>query len=299
MSCKVAFIVNPAADSGRAVRRGDRIRRELAGEPDAAVFYTEYAGHAPEIVRSVIADSRAIVACGGDGTANEIANVLVGSDVSLGVLPAGSANDFIKSVDHGFGGGFSPLAYLRAGEQRSDLGKVTADGGFERCFLNSCGIGFTGMIARQVGRTTWLRGEATYLYALGRVLLGYTPLKMHITLVTPEGPAEMDESVFALSVGNGQVEGGRFRIAPHAAIDDGLLDVCLLRKIPKTVFFRYAMKYLKGTQIFDPRVVYRKVLAVEVELEEPTVMHMDGEVFEGIGGKIRIENAPSAIGILR
>ena len=299
MSRKVAFIINPAADSGRAARRGERIRRELAGEPDVVVFCTEYAGHAPEIARSVIEDNRAVIACGGDGTANEIANVLVRSDVSLGVLPAGSANDFMKSFDHGFDGGFSPRAYLHAGERKADLGKVTAGDGFERYFLNSCGIGFTGMIARQVKRTTWLRGETTYLYALGRVLLGYTPLKMHITLVTPEGSVEMDESVFAFSVGNGRVEGGRFHVAPHAAIDDGLLDVCLLREIPKTVFFRYALKYLQGTQIFDPRVVYRKVLAVEVELEEPTVMHMDGEVFEGIGGRIRIENAPSAIGILR
>lgn len=299
MSCKYTFIINPVAGRGKAAGRGRSISHELAGEPAAQTCWTEYAGHARELARCALSSGKAVIACGGDGTAHEIANALAGSKVCLGVLPAGTANDFIKSLDHGFGRDFRPAAYLRAGETAADLGRVSAEDDFARYFINSFGIGFTGLIARQVRRSGWLRGESAYLYALLRVLLGYAPVKMHIKLVTPDESLEIEESVFAFSIGNGRIEGGRFLIAPDAAIDDGLLDVCILKAIPRRDFFRYALKYMRGTQIHDSMVLYRKVRAVEIVLQAPTVMHMDGEVFENVGGRVRVESAPDAIRLLR
>ena len=266
---------------------------------DAVVYCTKYAGHALEIARGALVDSRAVVACGGDGTAHEVANILAFSDVSLGILPLGSANDFIKSLDHRFDRGFPVDAYQRADSVMVDLGRVHANGEFKRYFLNSLGLGFTGRIAHKVGNTRWFKGELLYLYALLHVLLGYKPPKMHIKLVTPEKSVEIHEPIFAFSVGNGRIEGGKFHIAPEAEINDGLLDVCILKAIPKAAFFKYILKYTRGTQIFDPHVLYCKARAVELDLPEPDVMHMDGEVFENMGGKIRIESVPASIKVLR
>lgn len=292
------YIINPVADKGRAAKSAELLRNKVGLLDDAVAYYSDYAGHAPEIARESLAESRAIVACGGDGTAHEIANVLAFSNVSLGILPSGSANDFIKSLDHRFGRDYPVEAYLDADSVLVDLGRVKTDGKFSRYFLNSLGMGFTGRIARKVKNTRWLKGELIYLNALFSVLLGYKPPKMHIKLITPEAQIEIDEPVFAFSVGNGRVEGGKFHIAPEAEINDGLLDVCILKAVPKASFLLYAWKYMRGTQIFDSQVIYSKARTVEVELHEPEVMHMDGEVFEDMHGKIKIESVPESIKML-
>ena len=292
------FIINPVANKGRSSRTASRIHNAVREQDNAVAFYSEYAGHALEITRMSLEGSKAVVACGGDGTAHEIANVLAFSDVSLGILPFGSANDFVKSLDHGFGRNYQVEDYLHAESLLADLGRVRAGNGFQRYFLNSLGVGLTGRIARRVGKTRWMKGEIIYLNALFSVLLGYKPPKMHIKLSTPDATLELDEPVFAFSVGNGRIEGGKFRIAPEAKINDGLLDVCILKAVSKTRFFRYVLKYMRGTQIYDSQVIYRKAHAVEVELAEPEVMHMDGEVFENMCGKIRIESVPASIKVL-
>ena len=292
------YIINPVANKGRAAKSAELLRNAVGLLHDAVAYYSEYAGHAPEIARESLAKSRAVVACGGDGTAHEIANVLAFSDVSLGILPSGSANDFIKSLDHRFGRDYPVEEYLDADSVLVDMGRVKAEGKFERYFLNSLGMGFTGRIARKVRNTQWMKGELIYLNAMLSVLLGYKPPKMHIKLITPDAHIEIDEPVFAFSVGNGRIEGGKFHIAPEAEIDDGLLDVCILKAVPKASFFGYAWKYMRGTQIFDSQVIYSKVHAIELELHEPEVMHMDGEVFEGIHGKIKIESVPESIKVL-
>lgn len=298
MKNKTTFIINPVANKGRAARTADLLRNAVGLRRDAVAYCSEYPGHALELARRSLDQSRAVVACGGDGTAHEIANILAFSDVCLGILPSGSANDFIKSLDHRFGSDYPIDAYMKAGSVLTDMGRVMGEKRFQRYFLNSLGMGLTGRIALRVKNTRWMKGDVIYLNALLSVLLGYKPPKMHIKLITPDSFIEMEESIFAFSVGNGRIEGGKFHIAPEAEINDGLLDVCILKAVPKARFFSYALKYMRGTQIFDPQVIYSKVRAIEVELFEPEVMHMDGEVFEDIQGRIRIESVPSSIKVL-
>ena len=122
---------------------------------------------------------------------------------------------------------------------------------------------------------------------------------MHIKITVPDGSVvEMHEPVFAFSVSNGKVEGSRFQIAPEADPADGFLDVCILKSIPKLMFFRYVLKYLRGSQILDPRVVYCKASEVEVFVPVSEFMHMDGEVFESLPGSIRITAVPGALTVI-
>ncbi|TCD47926.1 diacylglycerol kinase family protein [Chlorobium sp. N1] len=288
----LTFIVNPCAGGGRARRRLDDLLRTSSLPPQAEVAVSRHAGHAVELAVEAASRGRSLVACGGDGTLHEILNAVAGTGTALGVLPLGSANDFLKS--------FSPESGALPGSRRTrvDIGRVAFGGGKERHFINSLGLGFTGRIAGAVGRSRLLSGELRYVSALLRVLIGYAPVKMHIEITLPDRRVVLDEPVFAFSVGNGSVEGGKFRIAPGADLRDGLLDVCILRAIHPIALPGLILRYLRGTQARHPRVLVCRARRIELRLTGPEVLHMDGEVYRGVGGELSIEAVPGGLEML-
>ena len=291
------FIFNPAADKGRASRKTEWLKAQVSGRTDSALFTTTYAGHAGDIARSEKREGICIIACGGDGTLHDVVNAVAGEGVTIGIVPLGSANDFIKTL-HPQNSLHSSITHLFEAKNRSvDIGSVSYDTD-HRFFINSLGIGFTGRVAKSVKRTSWLKGELGYVYALFRVLFDYKPLTMGIKITLEDSFLELHEPVFAFSVLNGKIEGGKFRIAPDAELSDGLLDVCILKAVPKHEFFRYVYKYLFGIHITDPQVIYCKAKAVEVMLENPDVMHMDGEVYDGMCGRIMISVVSKGLQVL-
>jgi diacylglycerol kinase (ATP) len=297
-SCNYLFIFNPAADKGRASRKAGWLKALVAARKDSILVTTAYAGHATEIARSGIAGSHCLIACGGDGTLHEVVNAVAGEGLTVGILPIGSANDFIKTLNPHNRPHTGISHFFDAGIKTVDVGSVAFGSASHRYFINSMGIGFTGRVAKAVKRLPWLRGELGYLYALFRVLAGYTPLLMHIIITQEDSVLELHEPIFAFSVSNGKIEGGKFVIAPHAELSDGLLDVCILKAVPKHELFRFVLKYLDGTHINDPKVLYCKAKAVEVSLMEPEVMHLDGEVYEEIHGRVMISVARERLNVL-
>jgi len=227
-----------------------------------------------------------------------VVNAVAGNGVTVGILPIGSANDFIKTLtpDNSSRSGISHLFTGRS--KKIDLGSVSFGHADHRYFINSFGFGFTGRVAKAVKAASWLKGELSYLYALITVLAGYTAVNMNIKITLEDSFLELDEPVFAFSVSNGKIEGGKFKISPHAELSDGLLDVCILKWVSKPEFFRYVIKYLNGTHISDPKVLYCKATAVELTLAKPDVMHLDGEVYDNVHGKIAISVFPQGIPML-
>ncbi|NTV91978.1 MAG: YegS/Rv2252/BmrU family lipid kinase [Chlorobiaceae bacterium] len=292
------FILNPAADKGRAACRAGWLKGLVSQRDDAVVMTTAFSGHAEEIARSANTENACLVACGGDGTLHEIVNAVAGTDVAVGIVPIGSANDFLKTFEPHRGVKQEPSFLFGSTTRLVDLGGVSIESGLTRYFVNSLGVGLTGRIARVVKKNRWLKGEPMYVHALLRVLVGYKPLKMHIKITRDDAIIEINEPVFAFSISNGKVEGGKFLIAPDALLADGLLDICILKSIPKLEFFRYVFKYIRGTHISDSKVVYCQASAVEIFLSDPEVMHLDGEVFEGVQGCIRVAVRPLALRVL-
>lgn len=292
------FIFNPAADKGRAIRKSQWLEALVTESDESVMVSTSYAGHAGVIARTEIRQSTCLISCGGDGTLHEVVNAVAGEGVTVGILPFGSGNDFIKTLNPGNISRLGIRHLFDSGSRAVDIGRVAFANSDSRYFINSLGIGFTGRVAKSVKGAPWLKGELAYLYALLSVLKGYSAPKMKITITLEHSVLELDEPVFAFSVSNGKVEGGKFRIAPHAEITDGLLDVCILKGITRLEFFPYVFKYLRGTQISDPKVIYCKAKAVEVTLTEPDVMHMDGEVYDDIQGRVAISVVPEGIRML-
>jgi diacylglycerol kinase (ATP) len=291
------FIFNPAADKGRALRKAEWLKAQVSGRTDSVLFTTTYAGHAEDIACSEKRAGTCMIACGGDGTLHEVVNAVAGEGVTIGIVPIGSANDFIKTLHPQNKKDSGITHFFEAKSKNIDIGSVFY-GIKHRYFINSLGIGFTGRIAKSVKRTSWLKGELGYVYALFSVLFDHKPLTMGIKITLEDSFMEFHEPVFAFSVLNGKIEGGKFRIAPNAELSDGLLDVCILKAVPKHEFFRYAFKYLYGIHITDPQVIYCKAKAVEVMLENPDVMHLDGEVYDGICGRITISVVSKGISVL-
>ncbi len=291
------FIFNPAADKGRASRKAEWLNAFISGRSDSELFTTSYAGHAGDIARSEARKGTCMIACGGDGTLHEVVNAVAGRDVTVGIVPIGSANDFIKTR-YTQSSAQAVCNHLFDVESKVvDLGSVAYGNAGHRYFINSLGIGFTGRIAKSVQQSPRLKGELGYVYALLSVLFRYEPLTMAIKITLEDSIIELHEPIFVFSVMNGKVEGGKFRIAPSAELADGLLDVCILKAVPKHQFFRYVLRYLRGTHISDSQVIYCKAKRVEVTLNAAEVMHLDGELYDNISGTIVISVVPQALSV--
>ncbi len=295
------FIFNPAANRGKAKSHLKWLEKALLEKHEEGVIQlTNQSGDAIQFSHTAKAKSEMIVACGGDGTVNEVAQSLVGTETRLAVLPMGSGNDFFKNL--------SPKKKLddafrlatQGRERTIDVGKVTFQYNnqfYTRYFLNSLGLGFTGAIAKEA-RTSTRKGDLIYLDALSKVGKTYSATPMHLSLNTEHGTAVISESIFALTIGNGKIEGGKFKIAPDATLNDGLLNLSALTAFPKWHLPLWVSRYLRGSHTQHKKVHYHKISSATISLSESLHLHLDGEVFENVAGEIRVECVPNALTVI-
>ena len=293
---RIAVILNPAADRGRAGERRAEIERGLAGHGLAyELFVTRGPGHATELARAALeAGFAAVAAAGGDGTLNEVAQALVGSGVPMGIIPCGSGNDFVKAVGipGDVAGALDVLARGRAREV--DVGAVEADGLGTRYFLNCFGAGIDGQIALDYKRMRFLRGELGYLWAAVFELFRFRGVRARV-----EADGSRYEGVLALlPLQNGPYAGGGFHMAPGAAPDDGFLDLVLVedRSVPRR--FPLLVRFRDGTYLRLPGTRRIRVREVRVELTRPVPAHLDGEILPKPVSSLRAEVRPGALRVI-
>jgi diacylglycerol kinase (ATP) len=295
------FIFNPAANKGKAKMHLKWLETMLLAEREEGVIQlTNQSGDAVRFAQSASVKSETIVACGGDGTVNEVAQSLVGTETRLAVLPMGSGNDFFKnlSTKKKLSGAFQ---LATKGEARKiDVGKVTFQYHSQPCtryFLNSLGLGFTGAIAKEACTST-RNGDLIYLDALSKVGKTYSATPITLSLNTEHGEKVVSESIFALTIGNGKIEGGKFKIAPDATLNDGFLNLSALTAFPKWHLPLWISRYLRGSHIHHKKVHYHKISSATISLSTQLHLHLDGEVFENVSGDIRVECVPNALTVI-
>lgn len=295
------FIFNPAANKGKAKTHLKWLETALLSEREEGVIQlTNQSGDAIGFAQSARAKSETIVACGGDGTVNEVAQSLVGTETRLAVLPMGSGNDFFKNLSSKKKLN-DALRLATQGEARViDVGKVTFCSNNQtrsRYFLNSLGLGFTGSIAKEA-RASNRKGDLVYLDALGKVGKTYSATPMRLSLNTERGEKVISESIYALTIGNGKIEGGKFNIAPDASLNDGYLNLSALAAFPKWQLPLWVARYLRGSHIRSERVHYHKISSATISLAAPLDLHLDGEVFENVCGDLVVECLPNALTVV-
>lgn len=291
MNMKPFLIVNPRAGRGR---RGEgpeplvaRLRHAFSGHGVAIdVALTEGAGHATELARHAEGDP--VVAVGGDGTVHEVLQGLDLERQRLGVIPAGSGDDF--AWHHGLGGGIeAAAARIVAGrERRVDLGAW--EGGR---FHNNLGFGFEAEVNRLSHRVRVVRGPALYFVALARALA---------TMRTCEVELAWDGGAFSgrLVTGallNGSRVGGAFRLCPQARTDDGRLDLVTVGAMGRLGILTALGPVLRGREPRDARIARATTGRLSLRAREPVPVYMDGE-YCGEHARLEVRVLPGALRLL-
>ena len=269
----LTFIVNPAAGSGHALKIEAQIRAELDKRGVNAHFLrTEAPGHATELTRkaAVEPDCTGVVAVGGDGTCYEVACGLMDTSVPFGIIPAGTGNDFIKTV----GVPKKPLdalALILKGEARPvDVGRMN-----ERLFLNVSGTGFdVTVLDFTLQAKKYVKGILPYLYGLIRAIAYYKPVHMRITA---DGET-WEQDVLICSIANGRFFGGGIPICPDASPDDGRFDLVVVENKPRWMIPFYLPGLLFGKVLKFPFTMHRRVRTARIEAPGMR-LNMDGEIF--------------------
>ncbi len=285
------LIANPGAGRGTALSFALRAARLFKAKGCVLdLELTRGPGDAARIARETVRDHDVIIAVGGDGTVNELLPGIVFSGKPLAVIPAGSGNDFIKAL--------GVPNRLEAAVDIALAGKVrTIDAGMinGRYFVNGVGIGFDAAVNKaSYAVDRGKRGLSLYLRALVRTLGKFRPVPMTVTM----NGNDLNQDVFLLSIGNGTTVGGGFKLTPRAVLNDGLLDVLLVKPIGLMPLLWHLPKVFLGT--IDR--VERYALPARTErllvVTDPAVpAHIDGEVYEA-DGRFEISVVPHAVSVI-
>ncbi len=288
---KYKLIANPAAGRGRSSKLIASIA-ETFRKKNAAfdLDFTKGPGDAARIARESGGEFDAIVVIGGDGSINDILPGMLFSERPLGIVPAGSGNDFVKTLNIS-GGLERAVDIILQGETRVvDVGKIN-----ERFFANGIGIGFDAAVNRaSYAINHSKRGLLLYICAFARTVGKYDPVMLKITL----NGKTFDQDTFLLTVGNGTTVGGGFRLTPYARIDDALLDVTIVRPLSLPVLFWHLPKIFLGTIKKVKYAALHRTDRLCVETTVPVPVHLDGEIYTGNANRFDIEIVPKALTVI-
>lgn len=293
---EAVFIVNPSADRSRAAGRVAWLRSAVKIVwPGAGIRMSKAPGDVARIGREEAALGRAVIACGGDGTVNELVSGLAGTDAVFGVLPMGSGNDFAKSVGMGTDREEALRRLTAARETPLDLIRYSTDAGPGWCD-NTLGIGFDGWANVHAHGFKRLKGTLQYLMATLKTAFTFSAVPMRLEL---DGTVVKGRFLMCVLC-NGTTEGGNFRVAPMADNADGWMDVVLIGEasIPTLLFL--LPFFLGGDPFRFERVRHHRCRRARIEIGVPVAVHVDGEEVPGNAvTRVDAEVVPGALRVLR
>jgi YegS/Rv2252/BmrU family lipid kinase len=290
---KTLFIFNPC--SGRN-RRSPRLAAELqafskAHRMDAAIVFTECPGHATELAREALdAGVERIVAVGGDGTMNEVAQALVGSPAALALVPCGSGNGLALHL------GLPTQARRALALLADDTARTVAiDTGTANGhpFFNVMGLGFDAEISLRFNRLS-RRGLPAYARTGLAAFLRHRPEQ--VTISDSHG-ARMTLDAFIVAVANSDQYGNNARVAPGAWVDDGLLDLVAVRPPGLLGAVALVARLFLGTIGGSPHVWRLRAPHFIIERSAPGLIHTDGEVHSA-AATVNVEIRPRSLRLL-
>ena len=295
-------IVNPVAGAYSTRRKWPHISKLLKHVGLSFDYeYTEGVGHAIELARVAASNGyRYVVAVGGDGTVNEVANGILcstgSSNTSLGVVSTGTGSDFTRSV--GIPRNYAVACSFLTSSRRLliDVGVVeykSKGQTLQRFFINAAGVGFDAAVVEATERLPkYFGGTIPYLFGLLRSLFGYKNKSVVLHL----GTKVENKRILSVVVANGCYFGGGMYMAPQAELNDSLLDVVTVGDIGKLELLKALPMVYKGTHINHPKVRMEKATHITVESSEPILVHADGELLGE--GPVSFWLMPAALSIV-
>ena len=280
-------IFNPTAGRGQAAALREAAQARLG--PGFEWRATQRAGHASELAKIAAGEREVVVAFGGDGTVGDVMRGIHGTDATLGILPVGTGNDVARNLGIPLEIGEACATILSGVTRRIDLGTING-----KPFINNAGTGFDAhvMIAMNNG-IRFTKGQPAFVLATLKTLPGFKPFTL--TIEADDAPPETEKAML-VSVLNGTMYGGGMLAAPYAEVDDGFLDILIIRAQNKFALLSLMPKVIAGKHIDHPAVKMLKVRKAKITTTPAQPLNIDGDV-SGLT-PAEIEVLPRALKVL-
>jgi diacylglycerol kinase (ATP) len=267
----IAIVVNETAGHGKAARQYKKVEAFLKqAQLPYRIYKTNQAGHARTLARQAAQEGiQTVFAMGGDGLAQEVARGIYGSETAMGILPAGTGNDFVKAL----GLPQDPVAALKHAlactPRKIDVGLINGE-----VFLNVAGTGF------DIQTLLWAQkfktlGSGMLPYLLGAIcaIVTFKPIELEMRF----DDESVHQAVTIVTIANGQFLGGGMHVAPKASVSDGLFDILLVDPIAKPLIPFLLPHFIRGTAEKLAPAHVRRCKRVTLR-RKGQVMDVDGEL---------------------
>ncbi len=280
------IIFNPTAGAGRSEKAMKAVQQHLDFKKVSyKLAVTEYARHAVLLAREAVGKGyKGIISVGGDGTLLEIAGELHSTQETLGIIPAGTGNDFRRAV-HVSKDPIEALKTILDGHSKKvDIGFLEED----RPFLNVAGTGFD---VEVIHNTEKVRRVVTggLAYFIGIVMSLFRHKSIDIEIIA--NGVTMKRKVLLIAIANGKCFGGGLNVAPHSSVSDGLFNVLILNHIPNWRIL-FELPKLKKGQIQKISVSEQLTCdEIHINSKAPMSFDLDGEIYGQTPSRLHIKPA--------
>lgn len=265
----ILFIINPISGIGKQKNIEELIRDNIdASSYEYQVKFTKGPGHGTELAKEAVTSGvDVVVAIGGDGTVNEIGQALVGSSTALGIIPTGSGNGLARHLK-------IPFQFKKAIEviNHCKIRKIDTATINDQVFLSIAGVGYDAFVAKKFADAP-KRGFFTYFRIVSNEYSQYRPRKY---ILEVDGRI-IKRRALSITFANSNQFGNNTSIDPNAKLDDGLIDVCVVRRVPLWLVPLYVpalfFKTFHKTQYME---IIRAKKAVVTRKKGKTI-HLDGD----------------------
>jgi diacylglycerol kinase (ATP) len=265
---KALFVINPVAGGKTKDHVPQLIQQHLNKEAvEPTIVFTEEAGHAHWLAKEASKTYHSIVAVGGDGTVNEVASAVVGSKAALGILPFGSGNGLARFLSIPMDTAKAIQTISNNQVEQIDAGQMNG-----KWFFNMAGMGFDAHISQVFAQKT-KRGFITYFKSALQEIISYKSQNYHITI---DG-LTYDREAFMLSFANSSQYGNNAHVSPRASVQDGLLDVCVIKAFPLYRFPEMGLRMFTKTADTSRFVEIIRGKHIQVTRKAEGPAHIDGE----------------------
>lgn len=276
------FVLNPKSGKKRSGLQYEEAIKNACQSRHLSyhIYYTTSRGDATAYVRSMLrisTEKQRFICVGGDGTINEIVNSAPDNpNVEFGVIPSGSGNDFVKNFTD------TELFYNIDAQIDGDTVELDLIKCNDTYCVNMMNIGFDCTVVREADRLKKAKLVTPGLsYIMGVVVALCKKFGTRMKLTFDDGEV-IDDTLLLTAVANGGYCGGGFWAAPRAVLNDGLMDVCAIKKCSRLTFLSLVGKYKAGTHLSDEHAMriirYRQVPHFLMEFDEPIPICNDGEI---------------------
>jgi diacylglycerol kinase (ATP) len=293
---KVTALTNPVSGHGAAIRAA---QIAIARLHHRGVQVTEIIGDDAEDARSLVGTelargTDAVMVTGGDGVVSNALQVLAGTDVPLGIIPAGTGNDHAREFGIPTKDPEAAADIVVDGwTETIDLGRIRDGNGADKWFGTVAAAGFDSLVTDRANRMSWPRGRLRYYIAMLAELSQLRILPFRLVL---DGTREIEADITLAAFGNTRSYGGGLLICPHADPTDGLLDITMAHSASRTKLVRLFPTVMKGTHVNLDEVSTARAKSIHVECPGINV-YADGDFACPLPAEISA--VPAAAQILR